>query len=80
MSVNQEKLNASLRFLDKMGERNLEQLKATDPAAAQQMEKIGKLFSDMDFDKQLLACTENQAMVKLFAEHGVTMQRRLLKH
>ena len=36
-TINQEKLNASLRMLDKMGEQNLELMKAADPQQAQRL-------------------------------------------
>ena len=72
-TINQEILNATLRFLDKQGEATLEQLKTTDPAKAEQMEKLGALLSNEDFSKQFIACTENQAAVKLFADNGLAV-------
>lgn len=69
-TINQGNLNASLRFLDKQGEAILEQLKTTDPAQAERLEKLGKLLSNEAFCKQFVACTEKQAAVKLFDDNG----------
>ena len=72
-NINQEKLNASLRMLDKMGAMNLERLKETDPEQAKKQEKLGILFENEDFCKQYAACTEIPVAVKLFADHGLEL-------
>ena len=68
--INHENLNGSLRMLDKMGEMQLQHMKETDPAAAEQMEKLGNLLSSEDFCKQFAACADNEAAAKLFADNG----------
>ena len=72
-SINQEKLNGTLRFLEKQGEVNLEMMRESDPATAERVDKLVSLFKNEEFDKQLVACPDNQAVVKLFAENGVEM-------
>ena len=72
-TINQDNLSASLRFLDKQGEAVLEQLKTTDPAKAEQMEKLGTLLSSEGFCKQFAADTDKQARVKLFADNGINL-------
>ena len=69
MNVNQEKLNASLRYLDKMGEMNLQQLQETDPEQAKKLEKLSALFLNEEFRNQLVACTDKKAAVRLFADY-----------
>ena len=68
-TVNPEKLNASLRYLDKLGEMNLHQLQETDPEQAKKLEKLSALFLCEDFRNQLAACTDKQTAVRLFAEN-----------
>ena len=72
-TINQEKLNGTLRFLEKQGEMTLEQLRESDPAAAALLEKLAALFKNEEFDRQLMACPDNQAVVKLFGENGFEM-------
>ena len=72
-TINQEKLNATLRFLNKMGETNLDQQKSIDPAAAERLEKLGKLLNDEDFCKQFILCSDQQTAVTLFAQHGLAL-------
>ncbi len=72
-TINQEKLNGTLRFLEKQGEVNLEMMRESDPATAERVDKLVSLFKNEEFDKQLVACSDNQAVVKLFAENGVEM-------
>ena len=72
-TINQEKLNGTLRFLEKQGEVNLEMMRESDPAASERVDKLVSLFRNEEFDKQLVACSDNQAVVKLFAENGVEM-------
>jgi hypothetical protein len=57
-------------MLDKMGEMNLQRMKETDPTAAEQMEKLGSLFSSEDFIKQFETCADNETAAKLFADNG----------
>ena len=68
--INQEKLNASLRMLDKMGEQNLELMKVTDPQQAHRLEQLGTLFGNEDFCQQFVSCPDAQTAVTLFADHG----------
>ena len=70
MNINQENLQASLRFLDKIGEANVETMKNTDPEQAARLEQMGKLFSDEDFCKQLVACDGKESAIKLFEDNG----------
>ena len=75
--INIEKMNASLRMLDKMGEMTLHHMKETDPAAAEQLEKLGNLFNNEDFCKQFVACENKETAAKLFADNGfaITMEQ-----
>ena len=72
-AINQEHLNASLRFLDKQGEATLEQAKLTNPELAEKLEKLGTLLQNEDFCQQLFACADNQAAVKLFGDNGLVL-------
>lgn len=69
-NINPENLSASLRMLDKKGEMALQLMKETDPAAAEQMEMLGNLFSSEDFCKQFAACADTETAAKLFADNG----------
>ena len=69
-TINQENLNSTLRFLEKMGEVQLEQLKVTDPQQAENMEKLGALFTNEEFCQQFLRSANQQEAVQLFADHG----------
>ena len=70
--INQEALNTTLRFLEKMGQSNMEQLKQTDPVNSQQLDKLDALFNNMEFCQQFLSCADKQEAVRLFADHGFT--------
>ena len=72
-TINQEKLNASLRMLDKMGEQNLELMKAADPQQAARQEQASVLLGDESFCKQLFSCADTQAAVQLFADRGLDL-------
>ena len=72
-TINQEKLNASARYLNKLGEANVERLRSTHPEQAQQLEQLSTLFSDQDFCGQFLACPDKQTAVRLFADHGLSL-------
>lgn len=72
-SINQNNLKATLRMLDKMGEASVEQMKYSNPAQAEQMEKLGALLSDESFRTAFLSCADKQAAVQLFADHGLTL-------
>ena len=69
-NINQDSLNASLRFLDKMGQANAEILKQTDPEQGERMEKLGALLTNEDFCQKFIACTTKQEAYKLFADNG----------
>lgn len=71
--INMENMNASLRMLDKMGEMTLHHMKETDPAAAEQLEKLGNLFNNEDFCKQFVACENKETAAKLFADNGFAL-------
>lgn len=76
INVNQENLNASVRYLDKVGEANMEKLRESNPELAERLDKLGSLFGSEDFCKQLAACADKEAAAKLFADHGfeITME------
>ena len=76
MTISGTNLKASLRMLDKMGERNLEQLRESAPEQTERLEKLGNLLSNEDFAKQFAACADKEAAAKLFADHGfeITME------
>ena len=67
--MNSEKLNASVRYLNKVGESNLEKMKVDAPELAQRFEKLGALLSNENFAKQFAACADKEAAAKLFADH-----------
>ena len=69
-NINQNSLNASLRFLDKMGQSNAEMLKQTDPEQGERMEKLGALLANEDFCQKFISCTTKQEAYKLFADNG----------
>ena len=69
-NINQDSLNASLRFLDKMGQANAEMLKQTDPEQGERIEKLGALLANEDFCQKFIACTTKQEAYKLFADNG----------
>ena len=72
-TINQDNLNATLRFLDKQGEAALEQLKHTDPEQGKKLEQLGVLLNNEDFRNQFAACPDKQEAVKLFAENGLAL-------
>ena len=67
--MNSEKLNASVRYLNKVGESNLEMMKKDAPEVAQRFEQLGALLSNENFAKQFAACADPEAAAKLFADH-----------
>ena len=69
-NINQNSLNSSLRFLDKMGQANAEMLKQTDPEQGERMEKLGALLANEDFCQKFISCTTKQEAYKLFADNG----------
>jgi hypothetical protein len=76
INVNQEKLADSLRYLDKLGANNVEQLKISDPELAERFEKLGELFYNAEFCKALESCKDYESAAKLFADKGfeITME------
>ena len=77
-NVNQEKLRASLRFLDKQGEMTVEMLKANGQDVSK-AEKLEELFKDEDFVKEL-APTSNAAEAQaVFAAHGLELTAEEVK-
>ena len=58
MMISGTNLKASLRSMDKMGERNLEQLRESAPEQTERLEKLGNLLSNEDFAKQFAACAD----------------------
>ena len=71
-NVNQDKLKASLRFLDKQGEMTVETLKVNGQDVSK-AEKLEELFKDEDFVKEL-APTSNAAEAQaVFAAHGLEL-------
>lgn len=69
--INQENLNATLRFLEKQGEAALEELKVTDPQLAECGETLKLLFSDENFCKAFFSCPDRQSAVQLFGDNGI---------
>ena len=74
--MNQEKLNASVRYLNKTGEANLEKLKAANHEEAERFAKLGELLSNEEFANQFVACADKEAAARLFADHdfAITME------
>ena len=77
--MNQEKLNAAVRYLEKMGESNVEQIKANDPELANRFEKLGELLANVEFSKALTSCTDYESAAKLFADKGFEITMEELK-
>lgn len=71
--MNKEALNASLRMIDKYGERNIELLRQQDAAAAEKMEKVGELLKDEAFIAAFLAADSAEEAAALFVGRGVEM-------
>ena len=78
-TINQEKLNASIRFLNKKGEACLEQMRLENPEAANYMEKMGNLFKNEEFCLKFYDCKDLQSAVALFVENGVEMTEEGVK-
>ena len=77
-NVNQDKLKASLRFLDKQGEMTVETLKVNGQDVSK-AEKLEELFKDEDFVKEL-APTSNAAEAQaVFAAHGLELTAEEVK-
>jgi predicted ribosomally synthesized peptide with nif11-like leader len=74
--MNKEKLNASVRYLNKVGEANLEKMRAADHEEAERFAKLGELLSNEAFAQQFVACADKEAAAKLFAAQGfeITME------
>ena len=72
-TINQDNLNASLRFLEKQGEISMAQLKEADLQQAEKLEGMAVLFRSEEFCKQFLACPDKQTAVQLFADNGFSM-------
>ena len=73
MTINGTNLKASLRSMDKLGERNLELLRESDPAQAARAEHMNEVFGDTEFMAQFFACDEKEDMIKLCEERGISM-------
>ena len=71
-NVNQEKLRASLRFLDKQGEMTVEMLKANGQDVSK-AEKLEELFKDEDFVKELAPTASIAEAQAVFAAHGLEL-------
>ena len=71
-NVNQEKLKASLRFLDKQGEMTVEMLKANGQDVSK-AEKLEELFKNEDFVKELAPTSSAAEAQAVFAAHGLEL-------
>ena len=71
--INQENLNATMQYVEKVSENALNQLRETDPEAAKRLEQMNALFNDEDFMNKFIACDEKEDMIRLCAEHGFVM-------
>ena len=67
-NINQENLNATLHYLDKMSQMSLNQLRETDPEAAKRQEQMTELFKDEDFVSKFVDCEEKEEMIFNTAE------------
>ena len=71
-NVNQEKLKASLRFLDKQGEMTVETLKAKGKDVSK-LEKLDELLKNEDFVKELAPTTSIAEAQAVFSAHGLEL-------
>ena len=71
-NVNQDKLKASLRFLDKQGEMTVEMLKANGHDVSK-AEKLEELFKNEDFVKELAPTSSAAEAQGVFAAHGLEL-------
>ena len=71
-NVNQEKLKASLRFLDKQGEMTIEALKSNGHDTSK-AEKLEDLFKDTAFVKELAPTASPAEAQAVFAAHGLEL-------
>ena len=70
MNINQEKLNASIRYLNKMGDRTVESLREAAPEVSERLEHLGALLKDEEFCKQFVTSESKEAAAKLFTDRG----------
>ena len=78
-TINQDNLNASLRFFQKRGEMQLEQLRAADPQQAELVEKLRALFHNEDLCLAFFSCADAPAAVQLLADNGIPMAEAEVK-
>ena len=70
MNINQEKLNGSIRYLNKMGDMTVESLREAAPEVSERLERLGELLKDEEFCKQFLTSESKASAAKLFADRG----------
>ena len=71
-NVNQDNLKASLRFLDKQGEMNIEALKSNGSDVSK-AENLEKLFSDESFVVKLAQSANAQEAKSVFSAYGLEL-------
>ena len=70
MNINQEKLNASIRYLNKMGDRTVESLREAAPEVSERLEHLGELLKDEEFCNQFVTSESKEAAAKMFTDRG----------
>ena len=70
MNINQEKLNASIRYLNKMGDMTAESLREAAPEVSERLEHLGEWLKDEEFCKQFVTSESKEAAAKLFTDRG----------
>ena len=70
MNINQEKLNGSIRYLNKMGDRAAESLREAVPEVSERLEHLGELLKDEEFCNQFVTSESKEAAAKMFTDRG----------
>ena len=79
MNINQEKLNGSIRYLNKMGDMAVESLREAAPEVSERLERLGELLKDKEFCNQFVTSESKEAAVKLFTDRGFDITDEELK-
>ena len=70
MNINQEKLNASIRYLNKVGDMRVESLREAAPEVSERLERLGELLKNEEFCNQFVTSESKEAAAKLFTDRG----------
>ena len=70
MNINQEKLNGSIRYLNKMGDITVESLREAALEVSERLERLGDLLKDEEFCNQFVISESKEAAAKMFIDRG----------